>query len=196
MRGVALALAGAIALGGCASDKLTLLENEDGADTGAVAIIDEKTGADKAVVDAKLTEASLTSRPKQRAVKEIKPAYTDLLGNLPRKAAQFTILFGKDETRIPESQRKVIDDIRSELGKRPPGAQIEVLGFTDRTGDETRNLTISEDRAKGVIAELTELGFAVDTQDAVGRGELAAKEAGDPDDYNNELFRKVEVVVR
>ena len=196
MRAAALALIGAIALGGCASDKLTLLENEDGADTGAVAIIDEQTGADKAVVDSKLTEASLTSRPKQRTVKEIKPAYSDLLGNLPKKSARFTILFGKDETRIPEAQRKVIDDIRAELRNRPPGAQIEVLGFTDRTGEDAENLVISEQRAQGVIAELTALNFTVDSQDAVGRGELAAMEAGDPDNYNNELFRKVEVIVR
>jgi len=191
-----LALSGAVALSGCASDKLTLLENEDGAETGAVAIIDEETGADKALVDTKLTEAKLTSRPKPRAVKELKPAYTELLGNLPRKAERFTILFGTDEFRIPEAQRGTIELIRKELERRPPGAQIEVVGFTDTTGEAVHNLKISEKRAQDVISELNGLGFTVDPNDAVGRGELAAQESGDPENYNNELFRKVEVVVR
>lgn len=196
MRAALLGLAGVFVLGGCASDKLTVFANEDSVGSGAVAIIDEVTGEDKAVVDKELTEAKLSNRPKPRAVKKLKPAYTELLNNLPVKAERFTILFGKDETRIPEAQLGTIELIRKELQKRPPGAQIEVVGYTDRTGAPELNLTVSEKRANDVITELNELGFTVDPKDAVGRGELAAEESGDPDGYNNELFRKVEVVVR
>ncbi len=196
MRAVILALTGALALGGCAGDMLTLSENEEGEATGAVAILDPVTGEERAVLNTKLTEAKLTSRPKPRAIKELKPAYSELLGNLPRKASRFTILFGSNETRIPEGQRSKVDEIRAELGKRPAGAQIEVVGFTDRDGDADRNLEISQQRARDVISELTELGFTIDQLDAVGRGELAAKEAGDLEGNINPLFRKVEVVIR
>jgi len=71
VRAAFLALAGAIVLGGCASDKLTLSENEEGEATGAVAILDPVTNAERAVLNTKLTEAKLTSRPKPRAVKEL-----------------------------------------------------------------------------------------------------------------------------
>ena len=194
MRAVVLTLAGAVALGGCASDKLTLLENEDGAEIGSVAVINEKRG-DEVVVNTKLTEAKLTSRPKPRAVKELKPAYTQLLSNLPPKAVAFVITFGLGETRIPEAQRGTVDKIRAALAERS-GAQIEVVGFTDSTGDDNFNDKVSEKRALAVISELREGGFPVEDEDAVGRGERAARANGGPDDYPNELFRKVEVVVR
>ena len=195
MRAALLGLAGAIALGGCASDKLTLVQNEDGNETGAVAIIDEKTGADKAVIDTKLTETKLTNRPKSRAVKELKPAYTELFSRLPPKAVPFTILFGFKETRIPEAQRGTIDNIREALKDRP-GAQIEVAGFTDSMGPDTINERISYERALAVVQELREGGFTVEDEDAVGRGEIAARANNGPDEYPNELFRKVEVIVR
>ena len=195
MRAALLALSGAIALGGCAGDMLTLSENEEGEATGAVAILDPVTGEERAVLNTKLTEAKLVNRPKPRAVKELKSAYTTLLGNLPPRAGTFVFLFGSNETRIPEAQRGKLDDIKNALDKRP-GAQIEVAGFTDRDGKEDYNDEVSKKRALDVIAELRELGFPVDPEDAVGRGERAAQAAGDPDDYINDLFRKVEVIVR
>lgn len=194
MRAAILALASALALGGCASDKLTLLENEDGAATGAVAIIDEETGADRAVVDTKLTEAKLTSRPKPRAVKELKPAYTELLGNLPPRARPFTITFATGETKISPEQQGVLQEIRRELSVRP-GAQIEVVGFTDSVGTDQRNDVISKERALAVVAELRASGFPVEAEDAVGRGEDEAKtKLGD--EVADESFRSVVVVVR
>ena len=195
MRAAVLALAGAVVLGGCASDKLTLFENEDGNETGAVAVIDEKTGADKALVDTARTEAKLSSRPKPRAVKELKPAYTQLLGNLPPKARGFTFTFAMGKDRIPDDQRGILELLRKELSIRP-GAQIEVLGFTDTVDDDKRNDELSKDRALAVVAELREMGFAVDPEDAVGRGEREARDNGEPDGYPNELYRKVVVIVR
>lgn len=195
MRAALLALTGAIALGGCASDKLTLFENEDGNATGAVAILDPVTLKERVEVNTALTEAKLTSRPKPRAVKQVKPAYTELLANLPLKAERITILFEFKDNEIPAAQRGKIDDIRKAIELRP-GAQIEVVGYTDTMGPAEGNLTLSEDRAKSVITELVALGIPIDIKDAVGRGELEAVASGDPDSYANPLYRKVVVVVR
>ena len=196
MRAALLALSGAIALGGCAGDMLTLAENEEGEATGAVAILDPATGEERAVVNTKLTEAKLTSRPKPRAVKELKPAYSALLGDLPIKAKTFEIFFPLNVDSIPSDQLGVIELIREDLARRPPGAQIEVAGFTDTSGTELFNDDVSKKRALAVIAELNGLGLAVDPEDAVGRGERGASEAGDPDNRENPKFRKVEVVIR
>ena len=194
MRAAILALGCAFVLGGCASDKLTVFANEDSVGSGAVAIIDEVTGEDKAVVDKELTEAKLGKRPKPRAVRQLKPAYTELLKNLPPKAESFTITFGSDETSIPLAQIGTLDKIRQALENRP-GAQIEVVGFTDSDGTPAYNDGVSLERARGVLAELRASGFPVDTEDAVGRGERAALADGGPDEVVNELFRKVVIVI-
>lgn len=194
MKAALLGLAGAFVLGGCASDKLTLVENEDGAETGAVAVIDEVTGEDKALVNTALTEAKLSNRPKPRAVKELKPAYTQLLGSLPPKARGFTITFAVGKSKISDDQRGILEDLRNELSIRP-GAQIEVVGFTDSTGNDKRNDEISKDRALAIVEELREYGFPVDPEDAVGRGEDEAK-AKLGDNVADESYRSVVVVVR
>ena len=195
MRAALLALSGAIALGGCAGDMLTLAENEEGEATGAVAILDPVTGEERAVVNTKLTEAKLTSRPKPRAIKELKPAYGELLGNLPLKSERITIFFKSGEEGIPASQRGRIGDIRKAMEIRP-GTQIEVVGFTDTQDTEEKNEILATDRAMSVVRELIKLGLPVDTRDAVGRGEREARANGDPDNFKNDLYRKVEIVVR
>lgn len=194
MRAALLALSGAIALCGCAADKLTLLENEEGAETGAVAIIDPATGEDRALVDTQLTEAKLTSRPRPRAVKELKPAYNELIGSLPPRAKPFTLTFATGVSKISADQRGVLEEIRNELSIRP-GAQIEVVGFTDSVGGDKRNDEISKERALSVVEELRAFGFPVDPEDAVGRGEDDAK-AKLGDNVADESYRSVVVLVR
>ena len=193
MRPAVLALGAALLAGGCAGDKLTLLENEDGAETGAVAVINEKRG-DEVVVNTALTEAKLSSRPKPRAVKQLNPAYNTLLGSLPPKARGFTITFPVGKSNIPDEQRGILEQLRNELSIRP-GAQIEVVGFTDSTGTDKRNDEISKGRALAVVEELRQFGFPVDPEDAIGRGEDDAK-AKLGDDVADESYRSVVVVVR
>lgn len=194
MRAALLALSGAIALGGCAADKLTLLENEEGNETGAVAILDPVTGEERVEVNTKLTEAKLTSRPKPRTVKELKPAYNELLTSLPPKARIFPFKFEKDATSISPDQYATFGLIKDELRLRK-GAQIEVLGFTNSLGDEDLNNRISKDRAKSVATELRVNGIEIDPMDEVGRGEYAARDV-DGDEKANEEFRTVLVLIR
>lgn len=186
-------LAGALLASGCAADRLTLLENEDANEGGAVAVL-AADGAET-VIDRPLTEARLREGPtRARAVKKIKPAYTALLSSLPPKAKEFVITFPLGQSSIPIEQRAVLDEIRSELSIRP-GAQIEVAGFTDSTGDDALNDQISRERAEGVAKELRDYGFPVDPADAVGRGEDEAKlKLGDG--QADESYRRVVVVVR
>ncbi len=195
MRAALLALTGALALGGCAGDMLTLSENEEGEATGAVAILDPVTNEERAVLNTKLTEAKLMSRPKPRAIKELRPAYIELLKNLPLKSERITIFFESGKQGIPPSQFGKVDDIRKAMAIRP-GAQIEVVGFTDTQDSDEDNENLSTERAMSVVKELIALDLPVDPQDAVGRGEREARANGDPDNFANILYRKVEVVIR
>ena len=188
-----LASLAVVLLAGCATDKVTLLENEDGHPNGAVAVIDEKRGSE-VLVDKALTEAKLRGRPVPRTVGKLKPAYSALLGSLPPAAREFGITFGLDEVRIPAAQRTVLEAIRTELSIRP-GAQIEVVGFTDSSGSDEYNDEVSKKRAEAVAAELREFGFPVDLDDAVGRGEREAK-ASLGDGVMDASYRRVVVVVR
>ena len=187
------ALAGALLASGCATDKVTLLENEDGHPTGAVAVL--ASDGRESLIDQPLTQAKLRDGPtKGRAVKALKPAYAILLADLPPAAKAFVITFPPDQSAIPEEQRSILDAIRTELTTRP-GAQIEVAGFTDSTGGDELNDDISKKRAEAVAQELRGFGFAIDADDAVGRGEdEAKKQLGD--EVSSEAFRRVEIIVR
>ena len=187
------ALAAALLAGGCATDKVTLLDSEPGSDTGAVAVL--APDGRESLIDRPLTEAALRGGPtKAKAVKAIKPAYAQLLANLPPRAKAFVITFPLGQSRIPETQRSILEAIRNELAIRP-GAQIEVAGFTDSSGSDSLNDSISLQRAAAVAAELREYGFPVAPGDAVGRGEDEAK-ARLGDEKMDESYRRVEVIVR
>ena len=189
----ALALAGALLVAGCATDRVTLLDNEDGNATGALAVL--ASDGRESVIDRPLTQAKLRDGPTTaRAVKAVKPAYAALLADLPPAAKGFVITFPPDQSAIPVEQRSILEAIRTELSIRP-GAQIEVAGFTDSTGDDALNDDVSRKRAEAVAQELRDSGFAVDPGDAVGRGEdEAKKQLGDG--VASEAYRRVEVIVR
>ena len=193
MRRAALALAGALLATGCATDRVTLLENEEGNATGALAVL--ASNGSESVIDQPLTQAKLRDGPTRgRAVKALKPAYSALLGSLPPAAKGFAITFPVGDSRIPADQRGILEQIRTELSIRP-GAQIEVAGFTDSTGAEDLNNQISKDRAEAVAQELRDFGFAIGADDAVGRGEFEARDKLG-DDKADETYRRVVVIVR
>ena len=193
MRLAGAALAGVVLLAGCATDKVTLLENEPGHETGAVAVIDKK--GRETLVDQANAQAALRNGPsKVRQLKELRPEYTSLIGSLPPQARAFVITFPVGSSDIPAEQRGVLDQIRNELSTRP-GAQIEVAGFTDSTGADALNDKISLDRAQAVAEQLRGFGFAVDPGDSVGRGEDEARsKLGD--EVANDGYRRVEIIIR
>ena len=197
MKRAALQLAGALAAAllanGCATDKLTLLENEEGHPTGAVAVI--ASDGRESLIDRPLTQAKLRDGPtKGRTLKKLKPGYTALLDSLPPSAKGFAITFPINETKIPSDQRSILEQIRNELSTRP-GAQIEVAGFTDSLGPEELNDKVSKDRADSVAQELRDFGFVIDPEDALGRGEFEARDKLG-DEKGDETYRRVVVIVR
>jgi outer membrane protein OmpA-like peptidoglycan-associated protein len=52
-----------------------------------------------------------------------------------------------------------------------PSTRVKIGGYTDNTGDSQSNLTLSQDRANGVMAELVTRGVSPDRMEAQGYGE-------------------------
>ncbi|QIK95749.1 OmpA family protein [Sphingomonas sp. HDW15A] len=186
-------LAAAFLLSGCATSSVTLLADDGSPTSGALAVI-EQDGSET-VLNQPMTAGKLTKgETKVRPVKELKPAYQQLVGGLPPAPAHFTLNFVQGTTEVTAASRPVLDLIRKEVANRP-GAAIEVVGHTDTVGSEADNDRLSQERASEVVKVLVGEGFSEDLLLAVGRGErdLKVKTA---DNVANEENRRVEVVVR
>lgn len=183
----------ALALAGCATSRVTLLDNEAGNDTGAVAIL--KADGTETVLGSANSEVRLGREPARvKSIAAVRSADTALLATLPPPPRSFTIPYGTNQSTIGPEQEPILDEIRAELAKRP-GAQIEVAAFTDSVGSETDNYRLSLERARNVAGWLRGNGFAVDESDAVGRGEFEALKAMG-DDRDLPEFRRVHVIIR
>ena len=182
----------ALALAGCATSRVTLLDNEAGHDTGAVAIL--KPDGSETVLDSANSEARLGGNARVKSISAVRSTDAALLQSLPPPARSFAIPYDTNQSAVGAEQQAVLDEIRAELAKRP-GAQIEVAAFTDSVGSEADNYRLSLDRARNVTTWLRTNGFAIDDGDAVGRGEFEALKAGG-DDKDLPEFRRVDVIIR
>lgn len=183
----------ALALAGCATSRVTLLDNEAGHDTGSVAIL--KPDGSETVLDSANSEARLgRGKARVKAISAVRPTDVALLDSLPPPVRSFTIPYDTNQSVVGIGQQTVLDQIRAELARRP-GAQIEVAAFTDSVGSEADNYRLSLDRAHNVATWLRGNGFAIDEGDAVGRGEFEALKAGG-DDKDLPQFRRVDVIIR
>jgi len=66
---------------------------------------------------------------------------------------QETVTFGLGSSQLTEDARRVLDEAAASVVPDAP-CIIEVLGFTDTSGDPTYNLALSERRAKEVVRYL------------------------------------------
>jgi outer membrane protein OmpA-like peptidoglycan-associated protein len=72
---------------------------------------------------------------------------------------------------------------------------IEIEGHTDSDGDDARNMTLSDNRAKSVMNYLVGKGIAASRITAKGYGETKPLVANDTPD-NKALNRRVEFVIK
>lgn len=201
MRKHLLTAATCLILAGCAaSTGVSLLpgEKDDQGqqnETGAVVVLDPGSEQDIRVIDQANSRSGVKGN--RVAVKSVTPEalaakYGDLLTTIPRKPALFRLYFKQASTDLVDPS--VIDAVLAEIKSRE-GADIQIVGHTDTTGDGPLNDAVSAKRAEAIKALLLEKGVDVGITRTAGRGERELRvQTGD--EVDNAENRRVEITVR
>ncbi|MEZ2222583.1 OmpA family protein [Rhizobium sp. RCC_161_2] len=104
------------------------------------------------------------------------------------------INFDTGKARISAVSSGVLDTIVATIG-RCPGNAVEVSGHTDSSGDEAANIALSEQRAKAVVAYLTDAGVPASRLTAIGLGSSRPVASNDTDE-GKALNRRIEFSVK
>ncbi|WP_223176473.1 OmpA family protein [Sphingomonas lutea] len=126
--------------------------------------------------------------------KGLKPNEAQLLAELPAPAKSFILYFLEGTTDITPESAPMVEEIRSEIAKRP-GAEVQVTGHTDTVGSDSDNDALSQKRAEEILNLLASRGFDRAIMSAVGRGERELK-LPTGDNVGSAVNRRVEVIVR
>ncbi len=194
-RGAILVLA--MALAGCAGNRLSLLANEDDGRTGSVGIYDTKSDKEIAVVDKVGGVAAIAGNAaKISALGEaaFNARYGGLVAGLPQQPQAFTLYFREGSVDPDEKSAPLLGKIFDEI-KRRPGPDLAITGHTDTVGSSDDNDALSLRRAAEITSWLFSLGLDRTIVRVGGRGERELFEAT-PDDTDWPANRRVEVIVR
>ena len=198
--------------GGCASTKIGMFEGEESCttdagttytrcDTGAVAVIDEKSGEDLALID----RANSRTKARRANVRtaavtpdRLGKRYGALIGGVPKSPRPFTLYFKFDSDDLVDGSDELLDRIFAEIANRP-GADVQIVGHTDTMGPAegvNGNDELSRQRAEVVRQILERRGLAAGTAYATGRGERDAIDEPTRDEFASARNRRVEVIVK
>jgi len=182
-------------LAACASaptGSVTLLPGEPGANVGAVAVFDPKTGAETGSLTAENTQAALGGK---FATKPADPKlYAALTDTLPPPPAHFTLYFLEGTTKLTPESEPELKQVFAEIAKRP-GAEVQITGHTDTVGKEGDNDMLSLKRARDIREALIAQGLNPSISRAVGRGERELL-VQTPPNTAEPRNRRVEITVR
>ncbi len=194
MRGAVAAVA-LLGLSACATQSVTLLPGEPGRPVGALAVLNED-GSEKGVIASADTGAALGGgfHARRQPTGRIDRLYAALIGDLPPPAEHFTLNFDIDMSAPATDQEAILQKIFASAATRP-GAEVQVVGHTDRSGTEAYNDALSRDRAEQVSRYLIGRGLAPTLVRATWRGEREPL-VDTPDGVFNAANRRVEVIIR
>jgi outer membrane protein OmpA-like peptidoglycan-associated protein len=190
-----------LVLAGCAmSTGISLFpgeKNQDGVQnpTGAVVVLDPGAGTDIKVIDQANSKSGINgTRVSVKAVspETLQAKYGDLLDTLPSQPKPFLLYFKTGSTELVDPT--ALDRVFAEIKARA-GADVQIVGHTDTTGDDKLNERVSGERAEAIKALLVSRGLDAALVRTAGRGEreLLVKTADNVDNAEN---RRVEIIVR
>lgn len=138
-----------VGLSGCASERITLLPDEDGK-VGVVAVA-SNTGQELVLKSAYAT-AQVDQRQlrfQQSSEAEVKARYQVTLSAIPQAARSYLLYFEIDKAELLPESRQVIKDILDDYRRRQ-APEVVVIGHTDKSGDAKYNEDLSRRRAAAV----------------------------------------------
>jgi len=101
---------------------------------------------------------------------EIDQRYGPLYKSLPKAPARFLLYFGAGSEQLTAASQVQVAEIRQQLTGYT-GAELIIIGHTDRQGDEVANDTLSLRRANLIRDLLVAAGLQASHIETVGRGE-------------------------
>jgi outer membrane protein OmpA-like peptidoglycan-associated protein len=192
-----LLLLSALWIGGCATGKtvVVLLPDPDG-HAGKIEISNKDGTKDlnQAGYAVSVSSGNAPQPAGKMSEKEIKHIFAKALAVEPAPPAKYILYFFLDSIELKPDSRASMKEIITEIEKRT-STDIEVIGHTDRSGDDEFNMALSRRRAEKVRDLLVAGGIAPDAIRVAFHGE------GNPliqtaDSVHEPLNRRVEVIVR
>ncbi len=185
-----------LGLAGCSSDRVVLLPGEDGASSGAVAILADNGGTraviDRAYADARIGSDSVDQQTISAAA--VEREHGALIRALPSPPRKFVFYFREGTTVLTAESQAKIGALFEEVKARP-GADVQVVGHTSTLGSARSNDRLSLQRAQLIAKFLIDRGLDRSLVRVAGRGEreLLVPTA---DGVRNARNRRVEILVR
>jgi OmpA-OmpF porin, OOP family len=89
---------------------------------------------------------------------------------LPKTFIFDNLNFDSDTTNLTPPSRQTVNDLVT-IMKSCPSAQVQLVGYTDNTGDPANNLTLSQNRAIAIRDMLAAGGISADRMSTAGYGQ-------------------------
>lgn len=173
----ALGAAVAVAVAGCAAppkpapvERIVLLPSEDG--TPSALVITRRDGKalelNQPYASAQVSRDALASGTATEA--EVTGRYQLLLSVQPPRIRSYTLYFESNRAVLTRDSQREVDRILAEAATTP-AAEIDVIGHTDRRGNDRENDALGLTRAQFVATLMERQGFVRSRLSVQSRGE-------------------------
>ena len=183
-------------LAGCAplTERVILLPGAAGSSTGALSV---KAARGEILLAEAYAQADVIGGEPVRltsSAQAVQAAYGGLLAMRPPAPQRFVVNFELGGDKLTPDSEPVLDRLRAALAAIP-GADLVVIGHTDRVGSVEANDRLSQQRAQTVRERLVAAGAAPERISVAGRGEREPAVATD-DEVPEPRNRRVEIKLR
>jgi phosphate transport system substrate-binding protein len=112
------------------------------------------------------------------------------------RPTSFNFTFAKDSASLGEDGQKLLQDLADWLAANPGMVKrIQLLGHSDHTGDDERNMQLSHERAETIAAGLAQMGVVLEPAAVMGIANIAAVGCQNTE-QGRQRNRRVEVWVK
>jgi len=175
------------------SERLILLPSASGKPSSVVVTTGDAT------VELNTPYAALDVRgtalvPGASTAEEVERRYGGLLSAQARTPRSYTLFFVLGTAEFTPASKVTFEEARKEIGAWP-GAEVVVIGHTDRLGTQDFNDALGRKRAEVVAARLVSSGVSPGRIEVVSRGEREPL-IPTPDEQPEPRNRRVEIKVR
>ncbi len=141
-----------------------------GAGTGA--LVGNSMDKQKKALEQQLSQVKSQSDQNSQAIEDIKVQMVKDRNDLDaiKVVMGNSVLFPTNSYKLSSEADAALNSLAFNL-KQFPNTDVTVVGYTDNTGAEAYNMTLSENRAQSVVDYLESHGIAANRLKAVGKGE-------------------------